>query len=103
VLELIVQYDLVIDATDNIPTRYIINDACVILGKPFVYGAIHLFEGHVSVFNYKDGPTYRCLYPDYPSAAEVPDCNTIGVLRRSAWNYRLRTGFGSRESINRYR
>jgi adenylyltransferase/sulfurtransferase len=80
VLELIGQYDLVIDATDNIPTRYIINDACVILGKPFVYGAIHLFEGHVSVFNYKEGPTYRCLYPDYPSAAEVPDCNTIGVL-----------------------
>jgi adenylyltransferase/sulfurtransferase len=69
---LIDQYDLVIDATDNIPTRYIINDACVILGKPFVYGAIHLFEGHVSVFNLKDGPTYRCLYPDFLQRQKYP-------------------------------
>jgi len=79
-LALISQYDLIIDATDNIATRYLINDACVILDKPFIYGAIHQFEGHVSVFNLGNGPTYRCLYPKFPSAAEVPDCNTAGVL-----------------------
>ncbi|HEX8460317.1 MAG TPA: HesA/MoeB/ThiF family protein [Segetibacter sp.] len=79
-IELFEQYDVVIDATDNIATRYLINDACVIVGKPFIYGAIFQFEGHVSVFNFGDGPTYRCLYPIMPSAAEVPDCNTAGVL-----------------------
>lgn len=79
-LEVIKSYDLVLDATDNFPTRYLINDACVILEKPFIYGALHSFEGHVSVFNYDNGPTYRCLYPNMPSSEEVPNCNENGVL-----------------------
>ena len=79
-LEIIKNYDLVVDATDNFPTRYLINDACVLLNKPFVYGALHEFEGQVSVFNYKSGPTYRCLFPTMPSKGEMPDCNENGVL-----------------------
>ena len=79
-LDIIRNYDLVIDATDNFGARYLINDACVILGKPFVYGAVHQYEGHISVFNFKGGPTYRCLYPSPPPASLIPDCNTIGVL-----------------------
>ncbi len=79
-LEIIFQYDVVVDASDNFPTRYLVNDACVILKKPFVYGALHGFEGQVSVFNYKEGPTYRCLFPEMPSAAEIPNCNDNGVL-----------------------
>ncbi|WP_421809395.1 ThiF family adenylyltransferase [Flagellimonas sp.] len=79
-LEVIKSYDLVVDATDNFPTRYLINDACVILEKPFIYGALHSFEGQVSVFNYNNGPTYRCLYPNMPSPEEVPNCNENGVL-----------------------
>ncbi len=80
VLCLVGQYDLVVDCTDNFPTRYLLNDACVMLGKPLVYGAIHKFEGQVSVFNYQDGPTYRCLFPEAPLPGEVPDCATAGVL-----------------------
>jgi adenylyltransferase/sulfurtransferase len=79
-LEIMQAFDLVIDGSDNFSTRYLINDACVMLGKPFVYGAIQQYEGHVSVFNLENGPTYRCLYPDFPSAGEIPDCNTAGVL-----------------------
>lgn len=79
-LEIIATYDVVVDATDNFPTRYLINDACVLLNKPFVYGALYGFEGQVSVFNYKDGPTYRCLFPEMPSADAVPNCNEHGVL-----------------------
>lgn len=79
-LHTIAPFDLVVDATDNFPARYLINDACVILKKPFVYGAVHQYEGQVSVFNCKDGPTYRCLFPNMPSASEIPDCNTGGVL-----------------------
>jgi adenylyltransferase/sulfurtransferase len=79
-LEIIRDYDVVVDATDNFPARYLINDACVILKKPFVYGALHGFEGQVSVFNYKNGPTYRCLFPTMPKADEVPNCNEHGVL-----------------------
>ncbi|MFC0185626.1 adenylyltransferase and sulfurtransferase [Pseudarcicella hirudinis] len=78
-------YDIVVDCTDNFTTRYLINDFCVKLGKPYVYGAIHQFEGQVSVFNFKDkdgtpGPTYRCLFPEQPSEAEIPNCSDIGVL-----------------------
>ena len=78
-------YDIVIDCTDNFTARYLINDYCVKLNKPFVYGAIHQFEGQVSVFNFKDsdgnlGPTYRCLFPEQPSDLEIPNCATIGVL-----------------------
>jgi len=77
---IIEQYSLVIDATDNFAARYLINDACVITGKPFVYAAIQGWEAQLSVFNYGDGPTYRCLYPQPPFANEIPDCNTAGVL-----------------------
>ena len=79
-LEIIENYDLVVDATDNFPTRYLINDACVILHTPFVYGALHGFEGQVSVFNYQNGPTYRCLFATMPKADAIPDCNENGVL-----------------------
>ncbi|MGO4920440.1 ThiF family adenylyltransferase [Maribacter spongiicola] len=79
-LDIIKNYDIVIDATDNFPARYLINDACVIANKPFVYGALHSFEGQVSVFNYKGGPTYRCLFPSIPAADAVPNCNENGVL-----------------------
>jgi len=77
---LVADYDVVVDGSDNFPTRYLLNDACVSMGKPLVSGAIYKFEGQVSVFNYQGGPTYRCLFPEPPSAAEAPDCNTIGVL-----------------------
>lgn len=79
-LTIIGGYDVVIDATDNFSSRYLLNDACVILNKPLIYGAVQQYEGHVSVFNYQGGPTYRCLYPTPPSAGEIPDCNTAGVL-----------------------
>ncbi|MBU2945574.1 HesA/MoeB/ThiF family protein [Zobellia uliginosa] len=79
-LRIIADYDMVIDASDNFPTRYLVNDACVILNKPFVYGALHSFEGQVSVFNFEGGPTYRCLFPEMPKADEVPNCNENGVL-----------------------
>ena len=79
-LEIISQFDVVIDGSDNFPTRYLINDACVILKKPFVSGAIQGFEGQLSVFNYQGGPTYRCLFPNMPSQEEIPNCNENGVL-----------------------
>lgn len=79
-LAIIPDYDLIVDASDNFPTRYLVNDACVLSEKPLVYGALHGFEGQVSVFNYKGGPTYRCLFPKMPKADEVPDCNENGVL-----------------------
>lgn len=79
-LKIIAGYDIVVDATDNFPTRYLINDACVILKKPFVYGALHGFEGQISVFNHLGGPTYRCLFPNMPKEEEVPNCNEHGVL-----------------------
>ncbi|WP_445382185.1 ThiF family adenylyltransferase [Robiginitalea sp. IMCC43444] len=74
------EYDLVIDATDNLSTRYLIDDACVICNIPWVYGALHAYEGQISVFNYCGGPTYRCLYPEMPAEDEIPDCNTLGTL-----------------------
>lgn len=79
-LSMISAFDVVVDATDNFSARYLINDACIILDKPFVYGAVQGYEGHVSVFNHEDGFTYRCLYPLPPDAFEIPDCNTAGVL-----------------------
>ncbi len=77
-LDIIRNYDLVIDCSDNFPTRYLVNDACVMLNKPLVFGSIFKFEGQVSVFNYKNGPTYRCLFPDPPQ--DSPNCSEIGVL-----------------------
>jgi molybdopterin/thiamine biosynthesis adenylyltransferase/rhodanese-related sulfurtransferase len=79
-LALVRACDLVVDGSDNFPTRYLVNDACVIAGKPFVYGAIQGFEGHVSVFNLGGGPTYRCLFPEPPAAGTVPNCAEAGVL-----------------------
>ncbi|NOZ03221.1 MAG: molybdopterin-synthase adenylyltransferase MoeB [FCB group bacterium] len=79
-LDIIKDYDIVVDGTDNFPTRYLINDACVFLGKPNVYGSIFRFEGQISVFNYDDGPCYRCLYPEPPPPGLVPSCAEGGVL-----------------------
>lgn len=73
-------YDIIADGTDNFPTRYLINDACVLLGKPDVYGSIFRFEGQVAVFDAKEGPCYRCLYPEPPPPGFAPDCATGGVL-----------------------
>lgn len=74
------KYDIIVDGTDNFPTRYLTNDAAILTGKPLVFGAIFKFEGQVSVFNYKNGPSYRCLYPKPPKPNEVPNCSQIGVL-----------------------
>lgn len=79
-LETLVAYDLVIDCSDNFPTRYLLNDACVALGKPLVHGAIQQFEGQVTVFNYQNGPCYRCLFPNPPKPGSVPSCSEAGVL-----------------------
>ncbi len=79
-LDIIRGYDLVVDGTDNFPTRYLVNDACVLLGKPNVYGSIFRFEGQVSVFDAKHGPCYRCLYPEPPPPGVVPSCAEGGVL-----------------------
>jgi sulfur-carrier protein adenylyltransferase/sulfurtransferase len=73
-------FDLVVDGTDNFPTRYLVNDACVLTGKPNVYGSIFRFEGQVSVFATKEGPCYRCLYPEPPPPGLVPSCAEGGVL-----------------------
>jgi adenylyltransferase/sulfurtransferase len=74
------QYDIIVDGTDNFSTRYLVNDACVKTNKPLVYGAIYKFEGQVSVFNYNNGPSYRCLFPEAPEAGSVPNCSEIGVI-----------------------
>ena len=79
-LDIIGRFDLVIDGTDNFATRYLVNDACVKLGLPFVYGAIFRFEGQVSVFNLDGGPTYRCLFPNPPAQGQIPNCAEVGVL-----------------------
>jgi len=79
-LGLFADYDLVVDGTDNFPTRYLVNDACVIGGKPNVYGSIFRFEGQASVFATKDGPCYRCMFPEPPPPGLVPSCAEGGVL-----------------------
>src|SRR5450432_3128034 len=79
-LDLIRPYDIVVDGTDNFPTRYLINDACVILKKPNVYGSIFRFEGQATVFATEGGPCYRCLYPEPPPPGLVPSCAEGGVL-----------------------
>jgi sulfur-carrier protein adenylyltransferase/sulfurtransferase len=79
-LDIIKDYDMVIDGTDNFPTRYLVNDACVLLKKPNVYGSIFRFEGQATVFAYGDGPCYRCLYPEPPPPGLVPSCAEGGVL-----------------------
>jgi sulfur-carrier protein adenylyltransferase/sulfurtransferase len=79
-LKLFEPYDVIVDGTDNFPTRYLVNDACVLLGKPNAYGSIFRFEGQASVFGAKDGPCYRCLYPEPPPPGLVPSCAEGGVL-----------------------
>jgi len=79
-LNIIRDYDLVVDGTDNFPARYLLNDACVLLGKPLVYGSVFRFEGQVSVFGLADGPCYRCLLPEPPPPNSVPSCAEAGVL-----------------------
>lgn len=83
--ELFPEYDLIIDGSDNFSTRYLVNDACVLFGKPLVYGSIHRFEGQVSVFNamHEDGsrgPTYRCLFPEPPAPGSIGNCSELGVM-----------------------
>ena len=79
-LEILKDYDVVADGTDNFPTRYLVNDACVLLGKPNAYGSIFRFEGQASVFATREGPCYRCLYPEPPPPGLVPSCAEGGVL-----------------------
>jgi sulfur-carrier protein adenylyltransferase/sulfurtransferase len=79
-LEVLKPYDVVVDGTDNFPTRYLVNDAAVLLGKPNIYGSIYRFEGQVSVFDARRGPCYRCLYPEPPPPDLVPSCAEAGVL-----------------------
>lgn len=79
-LGILAPYDVIIDGTDNFPTRYLTNDACVLLGKPNVYGSIYRFEGQLSIFYAKEGPCYRCLFPEPPPPGLVPSCAEGGVL-----------------------
>src|SRR5450432_1099034 len=79
-LDILKDYDIIIDGTDNFPTRYLVNDACVLLGKPNVYGSIFRFEGQLTVFYAKEGPCYRCLFPEPPPPGLVPSCAEGGVL-----------------------
>ena len=73
-------WDVVVDGSDNFPTRYLVNDACVILGRPLGYGSVHRFEGQASLFNVGDAPCYRCLFPEPPAPGTVPSCAEAGVL-----------------------
>ena len=79
-MDIIKDYDIIVDGTDNFPTRYLVNDACVLLGKPYIYGCILKFEGQASVFYAKKGPCYRCLFPEPPPHGLVPSCAEGGVL-----------------------
>src|SRR5881409_245307 len=79
-LKLFEPYDVIVDGTDNFPTRYLVNDACVLTGRPNAYGSIFRFEGQASVFATKEGPCYRCLYPEPPPPGLVPSCAEGGVL-----------------------
>jgi adenylyltransferase/sulfurtransferase len=103
ILDLIRDHDLVFDATDNFDTRYLINDACVAAGKPWIYGAVFRYEGQLSVFNYKEGPTLRCLFPDPPAPGSyiaAEESGLLGVLPGMIGCYqaieaiKIITGFG---------
>ena len=78
--KIIQQYDIIVDGTDDVKIRYLLNDFSVLLGKPLVYAALYKFEGQISVFNYNQGPTYRCLFPTIPKEDELPNCSQTGVL-----------------------
>jgi molybdopterin/thiamine biosynthesis adenylyltransferase len=77
---LIAPYDIIIDGSDNFATRYLVNDTCVVLNKPLIFGSIYRFEGQVAVFNHEGGPDYRTLYPEPPQSNEVTDCGTTGII-----------------------
>ena len=79
-VDLFHKYDIIVDGTDNFETRYLVNDACIISNKPLVFGAIYKFEGQVSIFNYKNGPSYRCIFPHPPEKGSIPNCSEVGVL-----------------------
>ncbi len=79
-IEIIKDYDIIVDGCDNFPTRYLVNDTCVLLGKTNIHGSIFRFEGQVTVFKTPDGPCYRCLYPEPPPPGMVPSCQEAGVL-----------------------
>jgi adenylyltransferase/sulfurtransferase len=79
-MRIMAPFDVIIDGTDNFPTRYLTNDACVLLGKPNVYGSIFRFEGQATVFDARQGPCYRCLFPEPPPPGMVPSCAEGGVL-----------------------
>lgn len=79
-LQLFKQYDIIVDGSDNFATRYLVNDAAVLTNKPVVMGSVFQFEGQVTVYNYQNGPTYRCLYPESPEEGSVPNCSEIGVV-----------------------
>lgn len=85
-LELIEKYDIVVDATDNVPTRYLLNDACVLSGKPLVSGSALRFDGQLTIYNYGNGPCYRCLYPKPPPPETVGNCSEAGVLGVGTYN-----------------
>lgn len=74
------EYDVIVDGSDNFATRYLVNDACILTNRPLVYGAIYTFQGQVSVFNFRGGPTYRCLFPEPPDPRDAPNCSEIGVV-----------------------
>ena len=79
-LEIFKEFDIVVDGSDNFPTRYLVNDACVLANKPLIFGSIFKFQGQVAVFNYKGSGTYRCLFPNPPAPDAVPNCSDVGVL-----------------------
>jgi adenylyltransferase/sulfurtransferase len=80
VLSIMEQYDIVVDCTDNLPARYLLNDACIILKKPLVHASLYKFQGQISVFNYQNGPSYRCLYPYPPRSEKILDSGRVGIL-----------------------
>ena len=79
-LDIVPEYDIIIDATDNVSTRYLLNDVAVLLNKPLVSGSALRFEGQLTIYNYKDGPCYRCLFPKPPPPETVTNCSDGGVL-----------------------
>lgn len=80
VLKIITEYDIVVDCTDNLPARYLLNDACIMLDKPLVHAALHKYQGQVAVFNYNKEASYRCLYPYPPRSEKIMDASNIGIL-----------------------
>ena len=107
-MDIIRDYDIVLNGSDNFPTRYLVNDACHLLRKPLVDGCIFMFEGQVTVYQppataptaSSGGPCYRCLYPDPPPPGEVPSCAEAGVLRRAARHRRLDPGGGGDQAAS---